>query len=144
MKSLFIIWVGVHASCAVAGCLDFFYVKRPVAYGAVYHEYVAARNPKTGKSEAFGLLKGSEDLKIFLNAFERKSEATAVLRFMGNACDENAKRASDAARKYAKEWEVFYDNEILFYSRMGVTPVVGKPCRNVALEIAEILKKFLH
>lgn len=144
-KLVYLCFLGLGA-IGYGECLDFYYVKRPVAYGTVFHEYIGVWNPGTEVSEALGLLKGDEDRKVFdeFIASPWSKEGLVKLSFLGSACDENAKKALLFARKYAKDWDSFYESTLLFYFRMGVTPLVGKPCRNVAMEIAERLKEFLH
>lgn len=132
------------SSAVRADCLEFFHVKRPVTYGMVEHEYIAAIDSKSSNAEVFGLLKGDEDLRVFLKTVNSSNQNLAKLSFLGEACDENAQRAISNAREYSKYWDAFYDNALMFYARMGITPLVGKPCRNVALGIGELLKKYLH
>jgi len=144
-KLLCLFFLGLGA-IGYGECLDFYYVKRPVAYGTVFHEYIGVWNQSSEHSEAVGLLKGDEDRKVFDESITTPAsrEGLVKISFLGSACDENAKRALSVARKYAKDWDSFYESTLLFYFRMGVTPLVGKPCRNVALEIADRLKEFLH
>lgn len=140
------IFVGLLSISTALGadCFEFFHVKRPVTYGMVEHEYIAALGSKSSKAEVFGLLKGDEDLRVFLKTVNSSQQNSAKISFLGEACDENAQRAISTAREYSKYWEVVYQNTLIFYARMGITPLMGKPCRNVALGIGELLKKYLH
>jgi hypothetical protein len=144
MNKKLLVVLGVLMARQLCGsCTDFFYVKRPVVYGAVIHEFVAAENSETQHAEAFGLLKGDEDLKSFLAARKNGGETLAEITFLGTACGLKATAAAERARRYSSVWSQAYQNWILYLTRMGITPVVGKPCRNAAIEIAEDLRDYL-
>ncbi|MSP19846.1 MAG: hypothetical protein EXR74_09790 [Bdellovibrionales bacterium] len=125
-------------------CLDFYYVKRPVSFGLVIHEYLASEEVGPHSAEVYGLLKGTIDLSVFKEAKRSGDLNVAEITFLGSACDENAVKARKVARDYSKVWEESFQNPLLFYPRMLGTPILGKPCRNVALEIAELLTRFLR
>ena len=145
MKITFIALISILTTQgAWASCTDFFYVKRPVVYGTVIHEFIIAENQESKSAEAFGLLKGNEDLRIFLEARKSGDESLAEIDIIGTACDSKAAEATQMARYYSKVWSQTYENWILYLSRMGITPVIGKPCRNAALELAEDLRPYLN
>ena len=131
-------------SFADFGCYRFFYVKRPVAFGTVYHEYVVAQREDLRESKAFGLLKGTDDLKHFLIAVKNPAKTDLKIKMLGRSCEANAERALSRANDASQEWTLFYENELYFVTRMGLTPLIGKPCRNMALSIAEMIEPLLE
>ena len=118
-KKLLVVLVFFMARDLCGSCTDFFYVKRPVVYGAVIHEFVAAENKETQHAEAFGLLKGDEDLKTFLAARQNGDETLAEVTFLGTACGPKAIAAAERARRYSAVWSQTYQNWILY-----LTPLV--------------------
>lgn len=144
VKKNFIAIVMVLPSSLWGSCLDFYYVKRPVSLGLVIHEYVASEEVGSHLAEVYGLLKGTTDLSVFKEAKRSGDMSVAEITFLGSACDENALKARKVARDYSKVWEESFENPLLFYPRMLGTPILGKPCRNVALEIADLLTRVLR
>ena len=126
-----------------ANCFEFFYVKRPVALGVVEHEFVAAENIETQEAEAFGLLKGSEDLSLFIRARRGSQALSASLSSLGVACGQKAEYALQVSREYSKSWTEYYKSWTLYLIRMGIKPVLGKPCRNTALAISKLVAPYL-
>ena len=112
--------------------------------GAVEHEFVIAQSEDLKTTKAFGLLKGNEDLSQFL--LFQQSPRTNPLRvnFMGETCGFNAVQALSEAKNYSELWTEVYQDQLLYYSRMGLTPILGKPCRNSALEISELIAPYLE
>lgn len=128
---------------SLSECFEFFYVKRPVALGAVEHEFVAVENIQTQQAKAFGLLKGNEDLNLFVAARKGSEVGAIKLASLGSVCGLRAQQALQVARDYSKAWTEYYKNWALYLMRMGVTPVMGKPCRNTALALSELLAPYL-
>ncbi len=133
------------SSFATESCFRVYFVKRPVALGAVYHEYLVVESDDLKDTRALGYLKGNEDLKQFLKARADAFRSDLRVSFLGKFCASKAERALLEASEYQREWTEYYDNNlILYYTRMGVTPLIGKPCRNIALGIAELFQLYFE
>lgn len=146
MKNLWLIllWIFSSSGFGSAACYQFFFIKRPVVAGAVEHEFVVAQSEDSGNAIALGLLKGNEDLQYFLKAQREPNKFWIDVRLLGTTCGENARKAIREARDYSNRWMEFYQNSVIYLARMGATPVMGKPCRNAALEIAKLVEPYLE
>jgi hypothetical protein len=143
IKKLFSIFLFLFSTLGTCDCIEFYHVKRPVAGGAVLHEYVGAHNRDSGELEVFGLLKGDRDIAVFRTFIAGDSLQGIEAHGLGTACDQNSELAVITARHVSQRWVRKYQNWMLYLARMGVTPVFGKPCRNAALEIDALIGPYL-
>jgi hypothetical protein len=125
-------------------CYRFFFVKRAVAYGLIDHEYIVAEAEGLKESEAIGFLKGTEDLKEFTRFRNHPEQVVMKISYLGKSCGVLGERALSDALDYSRAWTEYYDSYWLYLPRMGATPLIGKPCRNIALGVVGVIQPYLE
>ncbi len=125
-------------------CADFYYIKRPLTATPVLHEFIGIHGDA---AEVAGLPKTSEDLTFFSYFLRHRATPPSLLKpsvhFLGRACGQKKVQALKTAKERSNQWKEAYDNWALYLLRMGLTPVLGKPCRKAALDVAEQIKPWL-
>lgn len=125
-------------------CYRFFYVKRAVSYGLIDHEYVVAEAQDLKGSKAIGFLKGTVDFEEFLRFRKRPQQGVMKLSYLGRSCGTFGEQALRVALEYSQEWTEYFESYWLYFPRMGVTPLIGKPCRNIALGVVDVIRPYLE
>lgn len=132
MEWMIAYWVSVAWAM---DCTKFYYVKRPVA--AVNHEYVVGQNAR--ELRVFGSTKPGGDAGYFASL----SPGSPRARYLGQACGAGSREVMGKAEAISAEWEHRYRRWIPYLFRMGVTPILGKPCRAAARQVARAIQPRL-
>lgn len=149
MKRLLILGLSLFSSSVLhaafeESCLEFFHVRRPIAGGAVDHEFIgvrAERGAQAGEFFVFGLPKAGSDIHYFEAEW---TKAKPTVRSFGTACGDRAGKAWLTAETISERLQRKNQAWLYYIPRMLVTPLAGKPCGNAAAEIKRAIMPFLE
>jgi hypothetical protein len=130
-------------------CVHFQSAHRPL-FPLVTHEFIGVQVSVTCPAETkqglliYGASKGLPDFQAYQKFAAANPDSGLWITEIGQACDQNAMQALDAAATVSREWQDFLSNEISFGARLVATPLLGQPCTRAAHDVAQAIKPFLQ